>query len=157
MIFKVGFSKDTHNLIEGSEVVLGGIKIPSNKSVQAYSDGDVLFHSLAEAIFGSLGLEDLGQNYNPKNMEENFNSSLMVQDALKELKDKEFHISNIDILIELDSPKLTEWKSVIKENVSKLIGVDLDQISIKATTTEGNFPNLITSYCNIAIYKGEVK
>ncbi|ALD66893.1 2-C-methyl-D-erythritol 2,4-cyclodiphosphate synthase [Spiroplasma cantharicola] len=157
MIFKVGFSKDRHNLITGNFILLGGIKIPSNSKVEAYSNGDVLFHSLAEAIFGSLGEEDLGQNYNSKNMSKNFESIIMVQDAMKILEEREYQISNVDILIELDSPNLTTFKSSIKKNLSQILKINLDQISIKATTTEGNFKNIITSYCNILIYKSEEK
>ncbi|AUB32154.1 2-C-methyl-D-erythritol 2,4-cyclodiphosphate synthase [Spiroplasma floricola] len=157
MIFKVGFSKDTHNLIEGNKIILGGIEIPSCKAVNAYSDGDVIIHSLAESIFGSMGLEDLGENYNSKNMEKNFNSLLMLEDAQKILFENNYKISNIDILVELDNPKLTEWKFKIKENLSKILNIKLNQISVKATTTENNFPNIITSYCNILVYKSEEK
>ncbi|WP_339030023.1 2-C-methyl-D-erythritol 2,4-cyclodiphosphate synthase [Spiroplasma endosymbiont of Cantharis nigra] len=155
MKFKVGFSKDMHNLIIGDYILLGGINIPSKTKVDAYSDGDVLFHSLAEAIFGSLGEEDLGQNYNSKNMKENFESIIMVKDSLILLKKKEYKISNIDILIELDAPNLINFKGAIKKNLSEILNIGLDQISIKATTTEGNFKNIITSYCNILIYKSE--
>ncbi|AUM63034.1 2-C-methyl-D-erythritol 2,4-cyclodiphosphate synthase [Spiroplasma monobiae] len=157
MIFKVGFSKDTHNLIDGNKIILGGINIPCDKGVQAYSDGDVIFHSLAESIFGALGLEDLGQNYNQKTMEENFDSSTMVIEANKILSERGFKISNIDLLIELDSPKLTDWKIKIKENISNVLNIEIDKISVKATTTEGNFTNIITSYSNVLIYKEEGK
>ncbi|WP_339020851.1 2-C-methyl-D-erythritol 2,4-cyclodiphosphate synthase [Spiroplasma endosymbiont of Atherix ibis] len=157
MIFKVGFSKDSHNLVEGKEITLGGIKIPSSQAISAYSDGDIIIHCLAESIFGSMGLEDLGENYNSKTMEKNFSSLLMLEDAKKILLQNNCKISNIDILVELDYPKLTQWKFKIKENLSKILNIKLNQISVKATTTENNFPNIITSYCNILIYKSEEK
>ncbi|AGR42529.1 2-C-methyl-D-erythritol 2,4-cyclodiphosphate synthase [Spiroplasma diminutum] len=157
MQYRVGFSKDTHNLIDGHNIKLGGIEIPSNKSVEAYSDGDILYHSLAEALFGSLGLEDLGQNYNSKNMTEGFDSFIIIFDALNHLNKKNYKISNVDILIELDSPKLGQYKNEIKQKLAKELTISLDQISVKATTTEGNFENIITCYCNLIIYKSEEK
>ncbi|QHX37060.1 2-C-methyl-D-erythritol 2,4-cyclodiphosphate synthase [Spiroplasma sp. BIUS-1] len=157
MKFRTGFSKDMHNLVDGNKIILAGIEIKSNKSVEAYSDGDVVFHSLVEALLGSMGKEDLGENYNPNNMEKNFSSLIMVEDVKKLLHENHYIISNIDILIELDSPKLKEFKKNIKDNISKILNLELDQISVKATTTEGNFTNIITSYCNVLIYKDEVK
>ncbi|AGR41656.1 2-C-methyl-D-erythritol 2,4-cyclodiphosphate synthase [Spiroplasma taiwanense] len=152
-MFKVGFSKDMHNLIKGKYITLAGQKIECEFSIKAYSDGDVVFHALSEAILGALGKEDIGTYYNKENMPQNF-SSLEIVDYVKNLLVLEkYCILNIDILIELDFPNLIEHKKLIKNNILEIFNLRENQVSIKATTTENNFPKLISCYCNLILKK----
>ncbi|AKX34684.1 2-C-methyl-D-erythritol 2,4-cyclodiphosphate synthase [Spiroplasma litorale] len=150
-MYKIGFSKDTHNFKLGNGFNLGGVFIDCKKSVDAYSDGDVVFHSVAESIYGALGMEDLGYYYSKKNKDKGFNSICMIEDTLNQLHKKGYSIVNLDLLIELDEPKLNNYKKVIKENLTKILKLNEDSLSVKATTTEGNEKNLIRCYSNILI------
>ncbi|ASP28744.1 2-C-methyl-D-erythritol 2,4-cyclodiphosphate synthase [Spiroplasma corruscae] len=154
-MYRIGFSKDKHNLVKGNGISIGGINIECDRSPDAYSDGDVLFHALAESIYGALGMEDIGTYYNKKNKEKKFKSSCMIKDVNAILISKQFKIVNIDILIELDKPNLTKYKDIIKDNVAMMLGLSKEVIAIKATTTEGNHPNLVTCYSNVLIKKEE--
>ncbi|AKU80300.1 2-C-methyl-D-erythritol 2,4-cyclodiphosphate synthase [Spiroplasma turonicum] len=152
-MYKVGFSKDTHNLIPGEGIKIGGIFIDCNVKVESYSDGDVLFHALSESIHGALGLEDLGFYYNESNMTKGFDSVIILNSAMNFLKNENYFISNVDILIELDSPNLKSIKTLIKNNLHKILCIDERNISIKATTSEGNNTSIIKCYSTILIYK----
>ncbi|QGS52437.1 2-C-methyl-D-erythritol 2,4-cyclodiphosphate synthase [Spiroplasma tabanidicola] len=156
-MFKVGFSKDMHRIFPLSKNgILGGMNHQSfPKIMNAYSDGDVLLHSLCEAFLGAMGLEDLGTYYNSKTKPKDFSSLEIVNDILKLLEERNYNISNIDILIELEKPNLKDIKPAIKNNIAKLFNINLDQVSIKATTTEKSNYEFISVFSNVLIYKGE--
>lgn len=154
-MFKVGFSKDIHNLIKGNELKLGGIIVSTEYSFEAYSDGDVLLHAICESILGALGLEDLGTYFNSKNNKENFDSQLIVDFVNQQLLDQGYVINNIDTLIMSDEIKLVDYKKVIKENISNIFNTDINSISVKATTSEENFKNIVEATSIVSITKGE--
>lgn len=138
-MIKIGFGRDIHSLskLEGRELVLGGIKIPFEKKVIAHSDGDVLYHALAEAILGALGKGDLGI-YFPENDDkyDNFDSRKIVLKTLKFLSSMHYKINNVDISIICEKPKLRPYIKYIKESVQKLLSLTEDCVSIKAQTNE---------------------
>lgn len=138
MMFRVGFSKDIHKLVDNRKLLIGGVIVPFHKGEEAHSDGDVLFHAVAESILGALGKNDLGY-YFPDTINEtkDMDSSLIVKRVLKMMKEENFVISNIDILIQLEKPKLKEYIALIKKNVTDILEISLGQVSIKVGTNEG--------------------
>ncbi|WP_342268932.1 2-C-methyl-D-erythritol 2,4-cyclodiphosphate synthase [Spiroplasma endosymbiont of Aspidapion aeneum] len=140
---RIGFSKDIHNKVEGKKIVLGGIVIESNFAVNAYSDGDVLIHSICEALLGAMGLDDLGSYFSKDNQIENFSSIKIVDFTKNILKEKRFKITNIDTLIMVDSLIIKNYKESLKRGISDLFGIEEKKIAIKATTSENNFVDFI--------------
>ncbi len=156
-MFKVGFSKDIHKLKSGKGFMLGSFFIECKKTVDAYSDGDVIWHSLTEALLGAMGLEDLGTYYKPEFYVRGFDSIIMIKETLEKLKKRNYRISNIDITIQLDEPSLKATKKLIKQNIAKILEISENDISLKATTSEGTLLNSIVCYSSVLIYKEEKK
>ena len=138
MEYRIGFSKDIHRLIEGRKLIIAGVEIPYSLGEKAHSDGDVLYHALAESILGALALGDLGQ-YFPDTSDEtlNMNSALIVQKAVEFMQNASYCVNNVDIFVSLEKPKLKNYILMMRENVAKLLNIDLEQVSIKAGTNEG--------------------
>ncbi len=137
MSYKIGHGIDVHQLVKGESLILGGIKIKSDKGTLGHSDGDALLHALTDAILGALALGDIGTFF-PSNEDKwkNANSQIFLNYALKQLKDNNYIINNIDINIILQKPAINKYVKTIKKNLSKIININANLISIKATTTD---------------------
>ena len=137
MDYRIGFSKDIHKLVENRKLIIGGVVVPFEKGELAHSDGDVLYHALAESILGALALGDLGKHFpDTSNETLDMDSSLIVSKVVSMMLDKGYEVNNVDIFVSLEKPKLKDYISLIRENVAKLLKVDIDQVSIKAGTNE---------------------
>ena len=135
--YKVGYSFDFHPFEAGKPLIIGGIEIPSTMGLKAHSDGDVLIHALTEAIYGSLHLGDLGDNYpDSDNKYLNISSINFLKDAKRLIEEKGYIIQNIDCMVYLEQPKLKQYKKQIEENIALILGIDADLVSVKATTME---------------------
>lgn len=134
--YKIGHSFDIHRLVEHKELFLGGIKIPSSLGLLAHSDGDALLHSICEAMLGVIGKQDLGDLF-PDNDDKykNIDSKIILKSVFSLFKEK-YEIANIDCMLYLEKPKLKDYKLKMKETISKILEINLEQISIKATTLE---------------------
>ena len=137
MSYKIGHGIDVHQLVKGESLILGGIKIKSDKGTLGHSDGDALLHALTDAILGALALGDIGTFF-PSNEDKwkNANSQIFLNYALKQLKDNNYIINNIDINIIIKKPAINKYVKTIKKNLSKIININANLISIKATTTD---------------------
>lgn len=137
-MIKIGYGRDIHVLSNiGRDFILGGVKIPFEKKIVAHSDGDVLFHALAEALLGALALGDLGTFFPENDINcDNINSEIIVKKALSLMSEKGFHLINVDISIILEKPKLRPYIQKIKQNVAKILCLEEDMVSIKAQTNE---------------------
>lgn len=144
-------SYDLHNLKVGTGFYLGGIFIPCQYQIEAVSDGDILLHTISEAIIGALGLGDLGEWFDETNKK--LNSQLILKKALTLINKQNYQISNIDATIIIDKPQLQKYKKAIKTNLQKLLQITAEKINLKATTTEQNFPNIIQSYTTLLLLK----
>ena len=134
---RIGFASDIHRLVEDRKLILAGVVVPSPKGELAHSDGDVVYHALAESILGALALGDLGTHFpdsDPKY--KNIDSSILVKEVVKMMKDKGFVVGNVDISITLESPKLKPFIFSIRENVASLLETSIDNVSLKAGTNE---------------------
>ena len=138
MDYRVGFSKDIHRLVENRKLIIAGVEIPYHLGELAHSDGDVLYHALAESILGALALGDLGKHFpDTSSVTLNMDSSLIVKDVVKMMKDKGYQVNNVDIFVSLEKPKLKDYIELMRKNVATLLEVSVDQVSIKAGTNEG--------------------
>ena len=137
MEYRVGFSKDIHRLVENRKLIIAGVVVPFDKGEDAHSDGDVLYHALAESILGALALGDLGKHF-PDTSEEtlNMDSGLIVKKVCEMMNEKGYEVNNVDIFVSLEKPKLKDYIEAMRINVAKLLNVDLDSVSIKAGTNE---------------------
>ena len=138
--YKIGNGFDVHkftNISKNSYIFLGGIKIKHDYSLIAHSDGDVLLHSLVDAMLGAVAAGDIGDHFPPSDAKyKNMPSTLFVLKAKEIMAKKNARIINIDSTIICEQPKLTNYKLKIAKNLANILGIDLTNISIKATTTE---------------------
>ena len=134
---KIGIGFDVHRLVKGRKLFLGGIKIPSKLGTLGHSDGDPILHSIIDALLGACALGDIGEKFSDKNKKfKNINSSILVKKVLEEVQEKNYVINNIDINIITQYPKLKKYKKMITKNIARLCQVSIENINIKAKTTE---------------------
>lgn len=137
-MFRVGFGYDVHRLVKGRKLILGGVEVPFEKGLLGFSDADVLCHALADAILGSLNLGDLGKHF--PDSDERFKnvSSLKILSMIKEkIKEQNAEIVNVDSTVVAQEPKLSPYIEKMRANISQVLGIRSQQVSVKATTTEG--------------------
>ena len=135
--FLVGFGYDIHRLCRGEYILLAGIKVKAEKRIIAHSDGDIVFHSLSQAILSALGKEDIGTyfpDYEKKTL--NMDSSMIVSLVVKMMSEEGYRVNNVVIDIVLQSPKLKDYKEKIKEKISSVLSVDKKRVAINANTHE---------------------
>lgn len=138
---RVGQGFDTHRLIEGKPLYLGGIKIKYSRGLLGFSDGDAVIHSLCDALFGAAGLEDIGEHFpdtDPKY--KGIDSSKLLRETWAIVKKEGYRISNIDIIIFAEKPKLGKFKNKIAQSLAGLLGIKANQVAVKAKTGEGVGP-----------------
>jgi 2-C-methyl-D-erythritol 2,4-cyclodiphosphate synthase len=137
-MFRIGFGYDAHKLIKGRDLILGGVKIPYDRGLLGHSDADVLSHAIGEAILGALSLGDLGRHFPDTDNRYKDVSSLEILAMINEMAKKgNARIINIDSTIVAQEPKLSDHILNMRESISKILGIDVNRLSIKATTTEG--------------------
>lgn len=137
MKIRVGFGFDTHQLVEGRELWLGGILIPHSVGALGHSDADVLIHAICDAILGAANLRDIGFHF--KNTDprwKNIDSKILLKESCKLVRDKGFEIGNIDATLCLEEPKINPHIDKMQNALSQCMQIDADCISIKATTNE---------------------
>lgn len=132
---RVGFGYDVHRLEKGYELVIGGVKIPSEKGCVAYSDGDVLIHAICDALLGAANLGDIGKHF-PDNEPayKNIASTRLLEQTMQYLKDEGYFVVNMDSTVCLQQPKMAPHIGEMKKNLSDLMHTN--DVSVKATTTE---------------------
>jgi len=134
---KLGIGFDVHRLVKGRSLFLGGLKIPSPLGTLGHSDGDPILHAIIDSILGACQLGDIGEKFSDKNKKfKNISSSYLITKVIKQIRDKNYEINNLDINIITETPKLKKLKKKIKDNISKLCKISKEKINIKAKTTE---------------------
>lgn len=134
---RIGFASDIHRLVANRPLILGGINIPYEKGELAHSDGDVVYHALAESLLGALALGDLGTHFPDNDLKyKDIDSSILVKEVMEKVDERGYKISNIDISITLEQPKLRNYIDEMIKNIAILTKVNIDQVSVKAGTNE---------------------
>ena len=158
MIFRTGFGFDVHQLVEGRDFWLGGIKIPYHKGGLGHSDADVLIHVICDALLGAANLGDIGKHFPDTSTDfKDIDSKILLQNTMILIRDKGYEIGNIDTTVCLQNPKLSKYINEMKTVLSTCMDIDIDSISIKATTTEKlgyvGREEGISAYANVLINK----
>lgn len=137
MNIRVGFGYDVHQLAEGEELILGGIKIPYHKGTVGHSDADVLIHAIIDSLLGAANLRDIGYLFPDSSAEfKNIDSKILLKQAYDKVKEKGFKIGNIDSTLALQKPKVKDQIDYMRRVIADTLLIKEDQISIKASTTE---------------------
>ena len=137
MASRSGIGYDVHRLVEGRPLILGGVHIPWDKGLEGHSDADVLSHAIADAILGAVGAPDIGYFFPPSDESIKGISSLSIlQKTAGEVATRGGKIINIDSSLIAEEPKILTHADTMKENISQALGIEVEQIGIKATTNE---------------------
>ena len=137
MKIKVGFGFDVHQLQEGRKLVLGGVDVPHVKGALGHSDADVVIHALCDALLGAAGLKDIGFYFPDTDATfKNIDSRILLEKVIQLIEERNFTVGNADISLVLEKPKIKPYIDEMKAQLSKIIKIDAEDISIKATTNE---------------------
>lgn len=157
-MIRIGNGYDVHKLVEGRKLVLGGIEISHTKGVLGHSDGDVLIHAIMDAILGALALGDIGQHFPDNDMQyKNIDSTILLTRVKELIDEKGYQIVNLDSIIVLQKPKVKPYIQSMRERISDILKIDIDQVSVKATTEEKlgftGDESGVKSYCVVLLEK----
>jgi len=135
---RIGHGIDAHAFVEGRPLVLGGVTIPFEYGLAAHSDGDAVLHALCDALLGASALGDMGSFFPDTDKQfENIDSRKLLREVFKLLQKEGFYVINVDITILAQSPRMAPYIQSMRENISADIQTDIENINIKATSTEG--------------------
>ena len=134
---RIGHGYDVHRLVEGRDLILGGVKIDYDKGLLGHSDADVLLHAVSDALLGAAGLGDIGRHFpdtDPKY--KGADSLALLREVYRKISEKGFRVGNIDVTMIAQKPKLKDFIPQMQENIAAAVGVTPDQVNVKATTEE---------------------
>lgn len=135
--YRVGFGFDVHRLEEGYPLWLGGIRLEHDRGLEGHSDADVLLHSICDALLGAVALGDIGVHFPPTDMQyKGIDSKILLSEVCALLDTEGYVVGNIDATIAAEYPKLNPHIPQMRAKVAEVMGLEVEQISIKATTTE---------------------
>ncbi|MCK4839613.1 MAG: 2-C-methyl-D-erythritol 2,4-cyclodiphosphate synthase [Desulfobulbaceae bacterium] len=136
-MLRVGQGFDAHRFKSGAKLVLGGVSIAYEQGLEAHSDGDVLIHALCDALLGALALGDIGQHF-PDNSDDykGIDSRILLRRVMELIQEKNYQIGNVDMTIIAQAPKMASHLPAMRENLATDMQTPIDNVSIKATTTE---------------------
>ena len=160
-MLRIGLGHDTHRLVDGTAILLGGVRIEHKKSLLGHSDADVLLHAITDALLGAAGLGDIGELFpdtDPANR--NRNSAEMLQIAWEQVRQQHWQIVNLDIVLFAEKPKIAPHKTAIRQRIAELLEIDMHQIGIKAKTGESvgiiGREEAIAAECVVLLHLGTI-
>lgn len=135
---RVGMGYDVHKLVEGRDLILGGVKIPHTLGLLGHSDADVLLHAIMDALLGAAALGDIGKHFPDTDPQYKGISSIRLLEHVRDLiSEKGYMVENIDATIIAQKPKMRPYIEQMEQNIADALGIDVSQINVKATTEEG--------------------
>lgn len=135
---RIGMGYDVHQMVEDRRLIIGGVTIPYERGLLGHSDADVLLHAIMDALLGAAALGDIGKHFPDSDPAYEGISSLLLLQKVGELLEKEgFLIENIDATIIAQAPKMRPYIDTMRENIAKVLGLEVSQVNVKATTEEG--------------------
>lgn len=158
MKIRTGIGYDVHRLVEGLDLWIGGIRIEHTKGFVAHSDGDILIHAICDALLGAAGLRDIGCYFPDTSAEfKGIDSKILLKRVVDLLNEKSFRIGNVDSVIAMQKPKLKPHIEEMKSVLAPIMGIEIEDLSIKASTTEQlGFEGReegVTAYASVLIYR----
>lgn len=137
MTFRVGMGFDVHRLVENRDLWIGGVKIPFEKGLDGHSDADVAIHAICDAILGAANMRDIGFHFSDKDPKfKNIDSKILLAETVKIVAQKGYKVGNVDVTICAEYPKMNPHIPDMCKVLSTVMEIDIDAVSIKATTTE---------------------
>lgn len=134
---RIGYGFDTHQLVEGRKLILGGVEIPFEKGLLGHSDADVLLHAITDAMLGAVALGDIGQHFPDTDPEfKGADSRALLRHCYRLVREEGFEIGNIDATVVAERPKLMPYIGQIRKTIAEDLEIELNQVSVKATTSE---------------------
>lgn len=138
MEFRIGNGFDVHRLVAGRKLILGGVEIPFEKGLEGHSDADLLLHAIMDSLLGAAALGDIGTHFPPSDLQyKDISSILLLKEVRKLIRSQGYRISNVDSTIVAEIPKMAPHILQMRKNIAEALEIDLNQVSVKATTTEG--------------------
>lgn len=136
-MIRIGNGFDVHKFAEGRDCIVCGVKIPYERGLLGHSDADVALHALCDALLGAAALRDIGYHYPDTDPEfSGADSRVLLRDVLKKIGEKGYHPVNVDVTIIAQAPKMLPYIEQMRQNIAEDLHIDLDAVSVKATTTE---------------------
>lgn len=137
MSYRIGFGIDFHQLAEGRDLWIGGVKIPHTKGSVGHSDADVLLHAICDAMLGALALGDIGVHFpNTDPQWKDVDSKILLSKTCQLIKAKKYRVVNIDSSVCLEEPKIMRYADEMRTHIAQILEIEISDVSIKATTTE---------------------
>ena len=137
MKIRVGFGYDVHQLVEGRDLWLGGVKFQHSKGLLGHSDADVLIHAICDALLGAANMRDIGYHFPDSSADyKGIDSKILLAKVAELIATKGYRVGNVDATICAEQPKLNPHIPAMQQVLAEVMGVDIDDVSIKATTTE---------------------
>jgi 2-C-methyl-D-erythritol 2,4-cyclodiphosphate synthase len=155
---RIGFGIDFHQLVEGRDLWLGGVKIPHHKGSLGHSDADVLLHAICDALLGALALGDIGMHFpNTDAAYKDIDSKILLQKSYELIKARNYRVINVDSSICLEAPKIKKYSEQMRSIIAGILEITPQDVSVKATTTEtmgfvGREEGLV-AYANVLLEK----
>lgn len=158
--YRIGHGFDVHRFGEGDFIMLGGVKIPFHHGFIAHSDGDVLIHSLCDALLGSIAAGDIGQHFpDTDDRYQNIDSCILLEQTSQLLQQQSYSVVNADITIIAQSPKMSPHVNAMRQRLAEVLDISISQINVKATTTERlGFTGReegIAVHCVVMVYRNQ--
>ena len=137
MNFRIGEGWDVHELVPGRKLILGGVEVPHTVGLLGHSDADVLLHAITDALFGAAALGDIGRHFSDTDAQfKGADSAVLLAEAARRVRAKGFEIGNIDSTIVAQAPKLAPHIEKMRERIASVLGLDVEQVNVKAKTAE---------------------
>ncbi len=134
---RIGHGYDVHRLVEGRDLILGGVKIPYEKGLLGHSDADVLLHAVSDALLGAAGLGDIGRHFPDTDPAyKDADSMKLLACVTEKVRDAGYCVGNVDVTMIAQKPKLLPYIPQMRENIANVLGLSLSQVNVKATTEE---------------------
>lgn len=134
---RVGFGVDVHRLQEGYKLIIGGVELPASFGAVGHSDADVLLHAICDALLGALNLRDIGYHFSDTDPQyRGIDSTILLENVMKLVWEKGFRVGNIDCTVILEKPKVNPHIEEMQRIIARILNVETDRISLKATTHE---------------------
>ena len=135
---RIGQSRDVHQLVQGRDLIIGGVKIPFEKGLLGHSDADVLLHAIIESIIGAMGLKDIGTHFSDSDPKyEGISSLVLLDETYNMMKENGYKLVNLDSLIVIEKPKMAPYIDEMRKNIAEHLHCDVSRVNVKATCNEG--------------------
>ncbi len=136
--FRIGFGYDVHRLVPGRPLILGGVRIPSERGLAGHSDADVLLHAIADALLGAAALGDIGQHFPDTDPRWKDADSLeLLRQVYHQVVAAGYEVANVDSTLVLERPRLRPYIDIMRTNIARVLALPIEAVSVKATTSEG--------------------